>query len=114
MVAFQCVDSLGVAQRPPLVPLMRVGLGQQFKFVCDVLVEVITFGLRGLGTDPLPRYWLLSSSIWTKGEAGARSLLFGVLASDESFQITLRDAVFFSSFFLFAVWDCLRAGCNVK
>lgn len=54
MVAFQCVDSLGVAQRPPLVPLMRVGLGQQFKFVCDVLVEVITFGLRGLGTDPLP------------------------------------------------------------
>lgn len=46
VVTLQGVDGLGVAQRPPLVSLVCVGLGQHFQFVCNMLVEVETFGLR--------------------------------------------------------------------
>ena len=103
VVTLQSVDSLGVAQCPPLVPLVSVGLGQHFQFVCDVLVEVITFGLRRLGTDPLPWDDALSSRVCSGLQAGARSLLLGGLTSDKSFQVTLRDPVFFSAHFLLSV-----------
>lgn len=112
MVALQCVDSLGVAQCSPLVSLMCVGFGQHLQLVCDVLVEVITFGLRRLSTDPLARYGFLSirSSIWTGVCAGGGTLLFRVATGDESFQVVLGDTIFVSVSFFVGVLDCLEAG----
>ena len=53
VVALEGIHSLGVAQCPPLVPLVCVSLGKHLQFVCYVFVVIISLGLGRLGADPL-------------------------------------------------------------
>ena len=92
VVALEGADSLGVAQGPPAVALVAVGLGQHLQLVRDVLVEVVALGLRRAGADPLAGHRRVL--VGDLGRGGGRGLLFGGAAGQQGLQQLLGHAVF--------------------
>lgn len=107
VVTLQSIYGLGVAQRAPPVPLVRVGLGQRLQLVRQVLVVVVPLGLGGLGTHPLPRQAGLrcssgggsisssSSGVGGGGGGGGRAglALCTMVPSHQCIQVTLGHTV---------------------